>query len=79
MELVRESAELSQQMQCLTAACGVAEATALSLLAKGPSHLTAVDLSFAQICEIALKAAAVRELDVQQVRVLLDQIIPEEE
>jgi transposase len=34
LELVSESAELSQQMQCLTAACGVAKTTALSLLAE---------------------------------------------
>lgn len=50
---------------------GSAGDTALSLLAREPSRLDAVDFSFGQLCEIALKAAAVRELDVQPVRVLL--------
>jgi transposase len=48
LELIGESAELSHQMQCLTAACGVAEATALSVLAEFcvlPRHLKAAQVS----------------------------------
>jgi transposase len=48
LQLIRESAELSQQMHCLTAACGVAETTALSLLAEFcvlPRHLKAAQVS----------------------------------
>lgn len=48
VELVRESGELSGQLQCLTAACGVGETTALSLIAEFcvlPRHLKAPQIS----------------------------------
>jgi len=48
LQLVGESAQLSEQMRCLTAACGVAEATAIALMGEFcvlPQYLKAPQVS----------------------------------
>ena len=45
--------------------------TTLSLLRVDPATVEAVDFSFPQICEVALKVEALRKLELQEVRILL--------
>jgi S-adenosylmethionine-diacylglycerol 3-amino-3-carboxypropyl transferase len=50
---------------------GSAGDTAISVLARDPARVDAVDLSFPQLCEIGLKAEAIRQLSLERVRILL--------